>query len=154
MITNTRLIPFKVFHDTYGSLIPLEVDEDIPFKIERAYYIFDVGKDIRRGFHSHKELEQVLVCVHGSVKILVKTPFESEDIVLDKPDTGLYIGPAVWREMYDFSPDAVLMVFASKHYNTLDYIRNYEDYVSFAKEYFDKKGKNKFCRYGGHGLND
>lgn len=140
MITNTRLICFKTNNDNYGSLTPLEVDEDIPFSVERIYYIYDVEQGVRRGFHSHKKLEQVLVCVHGSVKILVKTPFESEDVLLNRPDVGLYIGPAVWREMYDFSPDAVLVVFASRHYEIADYIRNYEEYVSFATGYF---GGNK-----------
>ena len=139
LITNTRWIHFKTFNDNYGSLTPLEVGEDIPFPVNRIYYIYDVEQDVRRGFHSHKELEQVLVCVHGSVKILVKTPFESEDVLLNRPDVGLYIGPAVWREMYDFSPDAVLVVFASRHYEIADYIRNYEEYVSFAAGYFDGK---------------
>ena len=136
MITNTGLIGFKTNNDNYGSLTPLEVGEDIPFSVERIYYIYDVEQGVRRGFHSHKKLEQVLVCVHGSVKILVKTPFESEDVLLNRPDVGLYIGPAVWREMYDFSPDAVLVVFASRHYEIADYIRNYEEYVSFATGYF------------------
>ncbi len=136
MITNTKLISFKTFNDNYGSLIPLEVEEDIPFAVNRAYYIFNVEQGVRRGFHSHKELEQILVCVHGSVKILVKTPFESEDILLDQPDIGLYIGPAVWREMYDFSSDAVLLVFASMHYDTSDYIRDYAEYEAFARKYF------------------
>ena len=139
LITNTKLIHFKTFNDNYGCLIPLEVGEEIPFPVNRIYYIYDVEQGARRGFHSHKELEQILVCVHGTVKILVKTPFEQEDVLLDKPDTGLYIGPAVWREMYEFSSDAVLMVFASRHYETADYIRNYEEYVSFATGYFSGK---------------
>ena len=74
--------------------------------------------------------------MHGSVKILVKTPYEEENILLDNPSKGLYIGSMVWREMYDFSPDAVLLVLASEHYTLEDYIRDYEDYEQEAKEYF------------------
>ena len=78
----------------------------------------------------------MFICVSGQVKIQVKTPFEEEDILLDDPRKGLYIGPMVWREMYDFSPDAVLLVLASKHYDVNDYIRDYEEYEDMALTYF------------------
>lgn len=119
-------------------LTPIEGSSDVPFDIKRVYYIYCVDKNVRRGFHSHKNLEQVLICVNGSVKILVKTPFEEQEILLDNPQKGLYIGSMVWREMFDFSDDAVLLVLASEHYDINDYIRNYENYEQIAKKYFEE----------------
>ena len=128
-------IKFKVNNDKWGKLVPIEGNDSIPFDIKRVYYIYEVNQEKRRGFHSHKELEQVLICVHGSIKILVKTPEEEKVVVLDNPNKGLYIGPDIWREMYDFENDGVLLVLASNHYDEKDYIRNYDDYV----EYYNKK---------------
>lgn len=132
---NVKTLTFPAFIDNhYGNLVPIEEAESIPFDIRRVYYIYGVGKDVRRGFHSHRDLEQVLICIHGSVKILVKTPDEEQVIRLDSPVKGLYIGPMVWREMYDFSDDAVLLVLASKHYDEQDYIRDYEQYTKLSKK--------------------
>ncbi len=131
---NTKIKLFDVNTDKYGKLVPLEGNDTIPFDIKRVYYIYEVEEDVRRGFHSHKELEQVLICVHGSVKILVKTPEEEEIITLDDPKKGLYIGPNIWREMYDFKDGAVLLVLASDHYDIKDYIRKYENYEKYYNE--------------------
>ncbi len=136
MIKNTNMLDFPAYKDGYGMLVPLEAKGVIPFEIRRVYYIYKVEKDVRRGFHAHLDLHQVLICVHGSVKILVKTPFEEETVTLDDPCVGLYIGPMVWREMYDFSSDAVLLVLASEHYTELDYIRDYKKYEKEAITYF------------------
>ena len=125
---------------TYGSLSAVECGKDLPFDVKRAYYIYDVPEKVRRGFHSHIDLNQMLICVHGSVKILTKTPYEEQITLLDEPNKGLYIGPMVWREMYDFSPGAVLLVLADKLYDEGDYIRNYEIYEKIAKEFFNKEG--------------
>ena len=101
------------------------------------FITYEVEEKVRRGFHSHKNLEQILICIHGSVKILLKTPKEEKIVVLDNPNVGLYIGPDIWREMYDFENDAVLMVLANEYYDESDYIRNYDEYV----EYYNKKRK-------------
>lgn len=140
MVKNTAMLSFKCNMDNYGSLVPVEAGGDIPFDIQRIYYIYNVEEGMRRGYHSHLDLQQALVCVHGSVKILVKTPFEEENILLDDPTCALYIGPMVWREMYDFSPDAVLLVLASKHYDVNDYIRDYAEYEQQARDYFMRGG--------------
>ena len=141
MIKNTGIVEFFAHKDeTYGSLVALEHNlqgaNGIPFEVRRSYYIFDVPEGQRRGFHSHNRLHQMLVCVHGSVKILVKTPFEEQEVLLDNPQKGLYIGPMVWREMFDFQGGAVLLILASEHYDPSDYIRDYEDYERRAREYF------------------
>lgn len=135
MIKNTEMVDFKVYHDKWGHLVPVEENATIPFTIKRVYYIFGVEQGVRRGFHSHRELNQALVCVHGQVKILVKTPEEEETVLLRNPSEALLIGPMVWREMYDFSEDAVLLVMASEHYDEADYIRDYDVYEKEARKW-------------------
>nr|WP_288826340.1 FdtA/QdtA family cupin domain-containing protein [uncultured Clostridium sp.] len=136
---NTSMIKFHSFKDQWGALTPLEQFKEIPFEVKRIYYIYDVPGDVRRGYHSHRDLHQVLICVHGSVTIQVKTPFEMDEIILDNPQSGLVIGPMVWREMYNFSEGAVLLVLASEYYTASDYMRDYEDYVKEAKDWFTKR---------------
>ncbi|NLL91290.1 MAG: WxcM-like domain-containing protein [Ruminococcaceae bacterium] len=137
---NTRVIEFSCHSDEYGSLVALESNRDIPFSTKRVYYIYEVDELMRRGFHSHNDLEQVMICVHGSVKILLKTPFEEEVITLNDPTQGLYVGPMVWREMFDWQQDAVLLVLASEYYDENDYIRNYEEYEIMARKHFRGSG--------------
>ncbi len=125
---------FEIHGDERGQLVAIEQLKDIPFKIERVYYLYETRDGVRRGFHAHKELEQILVCVHGSCKILLDDGSNKRDVVLNKPNEGLYIPNSIWREMYDFSPDAVLLVLASNLYNENDYIRNYDEFISYINE--------------------
>ena len=136
MIKNTAVLEFPCWTDSHGSLVAVEGSDTIPFSIARVYYIYGVGNGVRRGFHSHLDLEQVLVCVSGSVSILIEDDKNSEDVVLNDPTQALYIGPMVWREMFDFSEDAVLAVFASRHYDPADYERDHDRFLRRAKEYF------------------
>ena len=135
---NAHLIQYKKITDGRGDLTALEggAGADIPFDVKRIYYIYNVGEGVERGYHAHVDLQQVLVCVNGSVKIRLKTPFETQVVTLDDPATGLYVGNMFWREMFDFSPNAVLLVMASKHYKEKDYIRNYEEYERVARPYY------------------
>lgn len=114
-----------------GSLSFLEGEKDIPFPIRRVYYIYQVKEGERRGFHAHKKLQQVLLCVHGSCKILLDDGTERRSVELNDPNVGLFIGPSTWREMYDFTSDAVLLVLASEYYDEADYIRNYDDFINY-----------------------
>ena len=133
---NVKLLQFKDFANEYGHLTPIENLRDLPFAIKRIYYITGVAPNVRRGFHSHKLLDQVLVAVNGSVKILVKNPNEEMIIDLHTPTQGLFIGPMIWREMYDFSEGAALLVLASEYYDESDYVRDYERYAQEATNYF------------------
>ncbi|AGY76817.1 sugar 3,4-ketoisomerase [Clostridium autoethanogenum] len=133
---NTSLLKFKDITDKYGHLTPVEGKIDIPFEIKRVYYITRVQDGITRGFHSHKKLHQVLICLNGSVKIRLKNPENEEIVELKDPSVGLYIGPMIWREMFDFTEDSVLLVLASEYYNENDYIRNYDFYLEEAKKIF------------------
>ncbi|MCQ2516062.1 MAG: FdtA/QdtA family cupin domain-containing protein [Saccharofermentans sp.] len=119
--------------DERGQLVVVEENKDIPFDVKRVYYIYDTLADVTRGFHAHKCLEQVLICVHGSCKIHLDNGFETEEVLLDKPYEGLYISNDMWREMYDFSSDAVLLVLASQYYDEADYIRNYDEFLKFVR---------------------
>ncbi len=125
---------FPPHGDDRGQLVAIETLQDIPFEVKRVYYIYDTKQGVRRGFHAHKALKQILVCVHGSCKIHLDNGTETEEVLLDKPTEGLYISSDMWREMYDFSPDAVLLVLASEHYTESDYIRNYDEFIKYVKE--------------------
>lgn len=120
---------FQQHGDERGQLVALEEMKDIPFQIKRVYYMYDTGEGVRRGFHAHKTLKQILICIHGSCKILLDNGSEKKIISLEKPYEGLYIEHNMWREMYDFSSDAVLMVLASNYYDESDYIRNYDEFL-------------------------
>ena len=122
---------FKPHGDDRGQLVALEEIKDIPFTIKRVYYMYDTVSGVIRGKHAHKSLQQILICIHGSCKVRLDNGTESKVVPLEKPYEGLYISNIVWREMYDFSEDAVLLVLASELYDESDYIRDYDDFLKF-----------------------
>lgn len=126
---NSGLLKFKVFSDKYGDLVPIEAMHDIPFEIKRVYYITNVEEGIVRGYHAHRKLHQVVICVKGSCTMRLCNGKSEEDIMLCRNNEGLYIGPFIWREIYNFSEDCVLLVLASDYYTEEDYIRNYDFYL-------------------------
>ena len=105
----------------------------IPFDIKRIYYIYNVGTGLRRGFHAHKNLKQLIISVSGSCTIDLDNTFERKSYTLNEPNKGLLIEEPLWREMYNFSTDCILLILASEHYDTDDYIRNFKDYISYIK---------------------
>lgn len=123
---------FQPHGDERGQLIALEEYKDIPFEIKRVYYMYDTKEGVRRGFHAHKNLQQILICIHGSCKVLLDNGKEKKVVLLEKPYEGVYVSNNMWREMYDFSPDAVLMVLASEIYNEDDYIRDYDAFLKMV----------------------
>lgn len=125
---------FEEHGDERGMLVAVEAMRQIPFEIKRVYYIYDTLAEVHRGFHAHKFLEQVLICVHGSCKVLLDDGEERQEIVLCKANEGLYIPKNIWREMYDFSPDAVLLVLASEVYREDDYIRDYHTFIDSVRQ--------------------
>lgn len=129
-----NIIKLEEHGDERGTLIALEQLKNIPFEIKRVYYMYDTVKGVRRGFHAHKCLKQILICVKGSCKILLDDGTEKAEVLLDEPNKGLIIESNIWREMFDFSDDAVLMVLASELYDESDYIRNYDDFITYVKE--------------------
>ena len=101
--------------------------------------MYDTAEGVIRGYHAHKSLEQILVCIHGSCKIKLDDGKEQKVVPLEKPYEGLYVANNMWREMYDFSSDAVLLVFASELYDPNDYIRNYDEFLAYIKEHPSKE---------------
>ena len=126
-------VEFEEHGDDRGTLVSVEQMKNLPFEIKRCYYMYDTKPGVRRGFHAHKALKQVLICVHGCCKVLLDNGHEKEVVSLDKPNLGLIIESNIWREMFDFSEDAVLMVLASELYDESDYIRNYDDFIKYIE---------------------
>ena len=126
-----QLVDFPILGDSRGYLIALEESKDISFQIKRVYYIFGTKEGVARGFHAHKELEQLAICVSGKCRMLMNDGSNSESVWLDSPSKGIYIGKNVWHEMHDFSPDCVLLVMASEYYDESDYIRDYNSFLEF-----------------------
>lgn len=129
-------IAFQQHGDFRGQLVSLESNREIPFEIKRVYYAYDTIHEAVRGRHAHKTLEQILICIHGSFRLLLDDGESREQVFLDKPYEGVYIAHMIWREMYDFSDDAVLLVLASDLYNEDDYIRDYEVFLDIVKKGF------------------
>lgn len=126
-------LKFPALGDERGSLVVLEAEKKIPFPIKRAYYLFGTKPDIARGFHAHKSLWQAAVCVAGKCRMVLDDGKKKEDVWLDSPTEGIILPPMLWHEMHDFSPDCVLLVLASEHYDETDYIRDYGDFLKSIK---------------------
>ena len=123
-----KWVDFPLLGDERGSLIALEQNKEIPFDIKRVYYIFGTKESVQRGFHAHKKLTQIAVCVAGHCKIILDDGIDRTEVTLDSPEKGLLIEESVWREMHGFSNDCVLLVLASDYYDESDYIRDYTEF--------------------------
>ena len=129
-----RLIPLAVRGDERGSLIAIEASIDVPFAIARVYYVYATTPGTTRGLHAHRALNQLAVAVAGSCTMLLDDGTNKVSVRLDDPSVGLTMGPMIWREMSDFSPDCVLMVLADQVYDEADYIRDYADFLKLAAQ--------------------
>ncbi len=127
------MLEFPIHGDHSGSLVALEKGDDFPFEIKRVYYVWGTDTAIVRGHHAHKELEQVIVVTSGSCDFMLDNGFGRESVRLDRPNVGLYIKGNIWRTFTNFSPDCVVMVLASMHYDESDYIRNYDEFLMIAR---------------------
>lgn len=129
------LIDFPTLGDERGALVALEANRQIPFDIKRVYYIYGTAQGVARGFHAHKALKQVAICLKGSCRFVLDDGNERIEVLLNNPAQGLLIESFMWREMYDFSEDCVLMVLADQLYDESDYIRKYDDFLKVANSY-------------------
>jgi dTDP-4-dehydrorhamnose 3,5-epimerase-like enzyme len=127
-MTLARYIPFAVKGDELGWLVALEGNRNVPFEIRRAYYIFGTREGVRRGKHAHRQITQMMVCLAGQCKVLLDDGSTREEVALNRNDHGLMLDSMIWHEMYDFSPDCVLLVLADARYDEADYIRDYETF--------------------------
>lgn len=114
--------------DIRGSLTVGEFENNIPFPVKRYFMVFDVPSVETRGEHAHRKCHQFLICVHGSCTVVADDGTHRQEFLLDRPDLGVHLSPMVWGIQYKYSADAVLLVFASHHYDSGDYIRNYAEF--------------------------
>lgn len=129
-INNVKMLEFPEHGDERGRLVVAEAEQDIPFLIQRVFYIYGTQGDVVRGNHANRKTQFVLINVAGWSKIRVKDGEGNEAVFsLNRPRTGVYLPPMVWKEMYDFSEDSVLLCLASEHYDAGEYIRDYDVYV-------------------------
>ena len=129
------ILNFEEKGDERGNLIVAEGEGiDIPFAIKRVFYIYGSDANVIRGQHANKKSEFVLINVCGTSKVKMTDGREEKIIVLDRPRMGLYLKSMIWKEMYDFSPDSVLLVLSNEHYDPGEYIRNYTDYLEMVRK--------------------
>lgn len=130
-----QMLEFPQKGDERGHLVIVEGELDIPFEIKRIFYIYGSDSAVVRGQHANKETEFVLINVVGQSKVRVKDGKGNEAIfILNRPHTGIYLPKMVWKDMYDFSEDSVLLCLASEHYNSDEYVRDYDEFVTLANK--------------------
>lgn len=134
LIDQCRILYFQELGDERGHLVAAEGMKEIPFEIKRVFYIYGSNSSVVRGQHANRESEFVLINVAGTSKVKVTDGKQERIIELNKPNMGVYIPKMIWKDMYDFSTESVLLVLASSIYDNSEYIRSYEDYLIEIKE--------------------
>lgn len=130
-----KILEFSDLGDERGNLVVVEGDGfDIPFEIKRVFYIYGSDKEVIRGRHANKRTKFVMINVSGKSKVKIDNGYEKKVIELNRPRMGLYLSTMVWKDMYDFSDDSVLLVLASEHYDAEEYIRNYNDFLQEVRK--------------------
>jgi acetyltransferase-like isoleucine patch superfamily enzyme len=138
-VDRVALVRAPIIKDLRGNLSARQTGRGLPFKPERSFFIFDVPSKEVRGEHAHRVCEQFLVCMRGSVACVCDDGTNRQEFVLDTPELGLYLPPMVWGIQYKYSPDCLLMVYASHGYDAGDYIRNYDQFISERRAYDEKR---------------
>ncbi len=124
-----REIFFNELGDERGYLVVAESNKDVPFDIKRIFYMFGSARDVVRGQHANRKSEFVLINVKGTSKVLIDDGKEKNIVILDKPHKGVYLNKMIWKDMYDFSDDSILLVLSSEYYDSKEYIRDYQEYL-------------------------
>ena len=127
------ILQFADLGDERGKLVVIEGSRNIPFDIQRVFYIYGSDDTVVRGQHANRESEFVLINVAGESKVRITNGSEELIVELNKPMMGVYIPKMIWKDMYDFSADSVLLVLASTHYDGEEYIRDYDEYLKELK---------------------
>ncbi|MGJ0387703.1 sugar 3,4-ketoisomerase [Microbacterium sp. CGR1] len=131
-LTPEGITPLRTVSDIRGDLLPIDLPGDLPFTPQRVFFVHGVPSKEVRGEHAHRQCEQFLVCISGSVSCIVDDGSTRHEYVLNDPSMGLHMPPMTWGTQYDYSADAVLVVFASRPYEDADYIRDYEEFRTLA----------------------
>ena len=134
MKSKAKSIRFNQLGDDRGHLVVVEGLKDVPFDIKRVFYIYGSDQDVVRGQHANRKTEFVLINVSGTSKVTTDDGYEKITYNLDEPHMGVYIPEMVWKDMYDFSKDSVLLVLASEHYDGSEYMRDYEEFIKEVRK--------------------
>ena len=132
-IPGVELHRLPAFSDIRGSLAVYDFASDLPFVPRRSFTVFSVPSQETRGEHAHRRCHQFLICVAGSVRVLADDGVRRQDFLLDSPGVGIHLPPMIWGTQYQYSKDAVLLVFASEPYDADEYIRTYDEFVELIK---------------------
>jgi hypothetical protein len=133
-VAECRIVDLRKIQRFEGSITPVEAGVDVPFSVERVYYLYDIPGGEERGAHAHKELQQLIVSVMGSFDVVVDDGRERKTFTLNRAYYGLYMPRLIWRELVGFSSGAVCLVLASLPYDAGDYLRNYDDFIQYKNE--------------------
>jgi hypothetical protein len=133
-LTGCRVVELPRIADPRGNLTMIESNEQVPFAMQRVYYLYDVPGGEMRGGHAHRQLEQLVIAASGSFEVLVDDGVHRERFFLNRSYFGLYIPQLVWRELDDFSSGSVCLVIASRPYEEDDYFRSYDEFLGVARE--------------------
>ncbi len=129
-----QMLTFPQHGDKRGHLVVVEGEQDIPFVVKRIFYMYGSDRDVVRGQHANRRSEFVLINVSGQSKIRVDDGLGNEAVFsLNRPHTGIYLPPMIWKDMFDFSPDSILLVLSSEHYDAEEYIRDHDEFVREVK---------------------
>jgi len=118
----------KQIHNRAGNITPINGAADVPFEIQRVYYLYDIPGGAERGGHAHKKLQQLIVAASGSFDVLIDDGKSQKEISLNRPYNGLLVVPGIWRELHNFSSGSICLVLASHHYDESDYIRDFNQF--------------------------
>jgi len=121
-------------HNPSGNITIVQSDSDLPFRVKRVYYLYDVPGGSERGGHAHKALQQLIVAASGSFDVILDDGFMKKTVHLNRPNYGLMVVPGIWREIINFSSGAICLVLASERYDPSDYIRNYQEFIELKKQ--------------------
>lgn len=128
-----RAFPVRNYIDVRGSLGVIE-GADLPFAVRRIYYLYDVPIGAVRGEHAHKQLEQLILCMHGRVEVTFNDGSAAHKFMLDRPSQALYVPPGLWRSLRFLHAETIVCVLASRPYEPDDYIYAFEDYLDWVKD--------------------
>lgn len=133
-VYDCNIIPLPRIQSVKGNITPISELDNIPFTIERVYYLYDVPGGQERGGHAHKNLQQLIVAVSGSFDIILNDGVNKKRVMLNRPYEGLLMPSGIWRELTNFSSGAICLVLASAKYTENDYLRMYEDFLKFKQD--------------------